>query len=35
MVATDELDTVRVSELETGQERDGFNAKETTINIVA
>ena len=34
VVATDELHAIRVPEFETRQERDGFDAKETAIDII-
>ena len=34
VVATDELHAIRASEFETRQERDGFDAKGTTIDII-
>lgn len=35
MVASDKLHTVRVAQLETGEEGDGLYAKEATVHIVS
>jgi hypothetical protein len=35
VVATDEMDAVRIAEFETDQQRDGFDTEEATINVVA
>jgi hypothetical protein len=35
VVATDEMDAVRIAEFETDQQRDGFDTEEAAINVVA
>lgn len=35
MIASDEMNSVRVSELETYEETDGLNAEESTVHVVA